>query len=102
MDNQYSYSAIKAVNITDEIIVSFTNPISKEDLFKMNLFNKENVENLVIQIYDMMGKSVFFEVFTLVKGENELILPLNLAPSGMYILHTISHDKVKDFKMIIQ
>jgi hypothetical protein len=68
----------------------------------MNLFSEITVKNLVIQVSDMMGKSVFFEEFDLIKGENELILSLNLAPSGMYILKTVSHDKVKDFKIIIQ
>ncbi|MFL5728176.1 MAG: T9SS type A sorting domain-containing protein [Cytophagaceae bacterium] len=102
INGESSYSDVKAVNFDENSAIIFKNPIGKDELFQMNLFCDKTVENMIIQVYDMTGKNVFFGEFTLKKGENRLILPMNLASAGMYILKSVRHSQVKDFKLIIQ
>ena len=78
----------------------FPNPTSGNVFIDINGLN-EDVQELIVFVYDMYGKEVYFKKLSY--GRSSYVLKLeNRFVSGMYFLNVIADDKAYRQKLVIQ
>ncbi len=103
-NGEYSYSAIKAVDIKKDLEFNFNiipNPNNGEDFYLS--INAEKNQEIVIAIYDVVGQLIYSRtIITEQKGNTMYsIVPLQKMNNGVYLITATAKEKVYVKKLIV-
>ena len=89
-DSTYSFSNIISIrrNKTDVPYLLYPNPVNEVINYH---FNSDISENIVLEIFDMLGRTVTLSEQTTTPGSNLIKMNTAILPAGVYSLR-ISHQ----------
>ena len=93
----YSSSTTGLENIKDDNIIIFPNPAKNI----VNIQFAENQQNVIIEIYDVVGKSVMRNLEKNISANSTQSLNIENIPSGVYNIVITSDTKIINHKLLI-
>ena len=92
-------TGLNDVTTTDLAMVVYPNPA--EDFVTLSVTNSIS-EKVTIAINNLMGQTVFEKLVYMVRGENNIEIPLVNMESGIYMLNVIKRDDSGVLRLVVK
>lgn len=98
-DGKFDYSDLVAVDVKSNIdgLYIYPNPVTNNGLLN---FSADRDGQFEVTIYDVTGRKVLFENYTVKEGENNIELPTSSLKQGMYFVYLGNENEQTNIKFI--
>jgi hypothetical protein len=99
-DERFTWSNIvEVVFSADALVTIHPNPVSSS----LKILIQNSLEkNATVQVTDMQGKILINKTFSLISGQNSVVLPVQALPVGSYMARIVKGNEVNVLKFIKQ
>jgi hypothetical protein len=91
-------TGIEEIKAQSSVLISTVYPNPTTNTLNIKLNNKEN-ETLIIEVRDMMGKTVYTKTYQASTGENETDINVSALAHGAYILNITDSHKLQSNRL---
>ena len=100
-NGQYKYSSIVAIDLNSDSQFAILNTFSASSESGLEVtYTCSAKDDVVFDLYDLMGQKVFSIHPTSHSSSNKLVIPTNLYPKGIYLLNFSNGEKTISKKIV--